>query len=61
VHFPDRIRAGAAKEILRLLRGICLQEQIVPDEEVLRKIAEETGGKPRVASISSSRAIIPES
>jgi DNA polymerase-3 subunit gamma/tau len=37
------------REILRLLRGICLQEQIEPDEEVLRKIAEEASGKPRVA------------
>jgi len=38
-----------AKEILRLLRGICFQEQIEPDDEVLRKIAEESRGKPRVA------------
>ena len=38
-----------AKEILRLLRGICFQEQIEPDNEVLRKIAEESRGKPRVA------------
>jgi DNA polymerase-3 subunit gamma/tau len=37
------------RKILRLLRGICLQEQIEPDEEVLRKIAEEASGKPRVA------------
>jgi DNA polymerase-3 subunit gamma/tau len=38
-----------AIEILRLLKGICFQEQIEPNEELLRKIAEESKGKPRVA------------
>lgn len=36
-------------EIFNLLRDICHQEQLEPNEEVLKKIAEESSGKPRVA------------
>ena len=44
-----KFQAVAADDILFLLNGICAQEKIESDEEVLKQIVQVSGGKPRLA------------